>query len=349
MRALVLLVVPLLVLTVTGAVVASALLAARRQDVGGAAAPGAAPGTDPGADPDTWLPPTRSVPAAFAAARRHAAVSTVLAWCALVVTAWALQGATRQVGGLTAGLLVGLTPTLAGAAFLAVHGAGELTWPRPTGAVRRATLAPRHVADLAPRGLRRFTWALGIALLVVLAVGTFTAAPDGRSVTVAHSDTVTAGAGPYPGWYYALPLAVAGVVVLGGSEAVLRLVARRPAVADTSTEDDHRLRRASCSRVLAGVQCVLGGTLAGVLTFAGLAAHNAARVGGTTGDQITPTLRLVGTLGSTAALLGTAVLVTVLVVAAWTLATSGVAGRARPAPSGSPAPPAAAASEARTA
>jgi hypothetical protein len=316
-------------------VVTSTLLAARRAD------------TDAGTDRPAWRPPATSVPAAFAAARRHAAVSTGLAWCALLATAWALQGTTRQVGGLTAGLLVGLTPTLAGAAFLAVHGAGELTWPRPTGAVRRATLAPRRVADLAPRGLRRFTWGVAVALLVVLAVGTLTASPDGRSVTIAHNDSVVASAGPYPGWFYALPLAVACVVVLGGSESVLRLIARRPAVTDTSTEDDHRLRRASCARVLAGVQCVLGGTLAGVLGFAGLAAHNAARVDGvTTGDRLTPALRLVGTVGSAAALLGTVVLVTVLVVAVWTLVTSGVAGRARPEAS---APTAPSTPEARTA
>ena len=43
--------------------------------------------------------------------------------------------------GLTAGLSMGLLPAAGGAAFLAVHAVGERTWPRPTGAVRRAPLA----------------------------------------------------------------------------------------------------------------------------------------------------------------------------------------------------------------
>lgn len=224
-----------------------------------------------------WTPPPVSVPAAFAAARRHAAATTTLAWAALLLAPWLLLPLARSTGGLRAGVLIGLTPAVAGAAHLAVHAAGELTWPRPTGTVRRALLSPRRVRDLAPHGLRTLTWVIAGAILTLLALTGATADGDGHSLTVVHGDAITSSAGPYPGAFYGLPLAAATLVVLAGTEAVLRLVAHRPAVADTSTSDDHRLRRASSARVLAGSQVVLGLTLAGVLTTAGHAARTDSR------------------------------------------------------------------------
>lgn len=300
-----------LALTAGGAVALVVLLLGAR--------PGSAPAsTDP-------APPPVSVPAAFAAARRHAAATTALAWTALLLAPWPVLLLARSTAGPRAGVLIGLTPAVAGVALLAVHAGGELTWPRPTGTVRRALLAPRRVRDLAPRALRTLTWTLGGALLLLLAVTGATG--DGGSITVVHSDAYTSAAGPYPGPRYALPLAAATLLVIAGTEAVLRLVARRPAVADTSTEDDHRLRRASSARVLAGAQLVLGLTLAGVLTTAGHAARTAAQPGlaGSLPDPFTPALQAVAACGTVGVVLGTLLVPTSLVVTAWTLARSTVA------------------------
>ncbi len=68
---------------------------------------------------------------------------------------------------------------------------GERTWPRQRTAVRAATLRPRTVADVAPRGLRRLTWALGALVLVLTAVGGLTAGADGRSVTRVLGDVTS--------------------------------------------------------------------------------------------------------------------------------------------------------------
>jgi hypothetical protein len=210
------------------------------------------------------------------AARRHATtVSVAAATAAALVGAVLVQAVTTAVGGLAEGVLVGLSPALVGLAFLGAHAVGERTWPRQRTAVRAATLRPRTVADVAPRGLRRLTWALGALVLVLTAVGGLTAGADGRSVTRVLGD-VTSTAGPYPGWFYGVWLAAGAVLLVAGAEGVLRLVARRPAVPRVEPGWDVALRRASAHRVLRGTQLALGLTAAGTLAYG---ANAAARAG----------------------------------------------------------------------
>ncbi|WP_435738739.1 hypothetical protein V5D56_09225 [Cellulosimicrobium sp. PMB13] len=209
------------------------------------------------------------------AARRHAGIVAGSAAAAGVLTAVLAAQATTVVDGLAEGVLLGLTPALVGAAFLAVHALGERTWPRQRTVVRSASLQPRTVADVAPAGLRRLTWALAAGVVVLAAVGGLTAGDDGRSVTRVAGD-VTSTAGPYPGAFYGVWLALGAVVLVGASEGVLRLVARRPAVALVGPAWDLALRRLSAHRVLRGVQLALALTAAGMLFFGGNAA---ARVG----------------------------------------------------------------------
>lgn len=210
-----------------------------------------------------------------AAARRHADVVAGGAVAAGVLAALAVAQATSVVDGLAEGVLVGLAPALVGAAFLAVHAVGELTWPSPRTVVRSASLQPRRAADVAPRGQRRLARALGALVLVLAAVGALTAGEDGRSVTRVTAD-VTSTASPYPGAFYGAWLALGAVVLVGAGEGVLRLVAQRPAVAQVGGAWDLALRRLSAHRVLRGVQVPLALTAAGMLFYG---ANAAARAG----------------------------------------------------------------------
>jgi divalent metal cation (Fe/Co/Zn/Cd) transporter len=115
---------------------------------------------------------------ALVAARRHAGSIDALAWVGLVAALVILQVFTPSLtNGLGTGVLIGLTPTLAGATFLAVQSVGELTWPRPSGPVRRAPLTPRTVRTLAPVGLRRLTWVWAGGLATTTAVATRSGPP----------------------------------------------------------------------------------------------------------------------------------------------------------------------------
>lgn len=247
---------------------------------------------------------------AWLTATRHARRVTAVAWSVLVGTQLlVLIVATTLVRG--SGL--GLVPAASGLAFVAVLAVGELTWPRPTGVVRRAPLAPRGARDIAPRGLVRLTAAWSLSLGALLVICGAAADDDGRSLTWRLSDVATSGAGPFPGWFYGVPLGLAALVVLAGCGGVLLLIARRPAVSDTAASDDAALRRLSARRLLGGVQLVLAWTLGGCLFFA---ADSLRRTQGGVFDGVTlgnPVLVAVATLGMCAAL----AVVIVSAVVAW--------------------------------
>lgn len=226
--------------------------------------------------PEPWLQGLATEDPVRRAARRHATtVSVAAVTAALLVGAVVAQAAATSVGGLAEGVLVGLSPAVVGLTFLGAHAVGERTWPRQRTSVRAATLRPRTVADVAPRGLRRLTWSLGTLVVLLAVVGALTASDDGRSVTRVLGDS-TSTASPYPGAFYGAWLALAAVLVVTGAEGVLRLVARRPAVAQVDEAWDVGLRRTSAHRVLRGAQLALGLTAAGML---GTGANAAARVG----------------------------------------------------------------------
>ena len=215
------------------------------------------------------------------AARQHAIGVNLAAWVAggipAVVLSFVLLAATNSVYDsrlpeqdfpAPGPLLVALSLAVVGLAYLAVHAIGERTWPRPTGAVRRAALVPR--GDAAPRWLRGVTWAWAV-LLVASLVATGLTATDGR--TFSRPDPADPGellVIPYAGWPYGLPLIVVTVLLVAAAEGVLWLVARRPAVIDADPGYDAASRRLSAHRVLRGTQLLLAGSLAGVLVVTGV-------------------------------------------------------------------------------
>ncbi|KSW13723.1 hypothetical protein [Cellulomonas sp. B6] len=212
-------------------------------------------------------------PAAHRDARQHAAVVGGVAWAVLALLAAAVP--TVASGSHRGGLVLGCAPAAAGLAFLLVSAVGERTWPAPTGTLRRASLVRRTALDVGPRPLVVLLAAWCAALLLVLLATGTTADVGGTTVTLRLDEQLTASSGPYPGAPYGVPLGVATGLVVLASAGVLHLVARRPAVTGLSVADDAALRRASAGRVLAGVQLVVGATLAGVLAFTGLALRGA--------------------------------------------------------------------------
>jgi hypothetical protein len=216
-------------------------------------------------------------PAPSGAARAAVRHGAVVHGVALVALVGGLVGVPVLVaelaGGPAQGRLLGLAPAAAGLAFAAVQAVGEATWPRPTGPVRRATLVRRTTRDVAPRRLRLVTWAWAAVGALALVAGGIAAADGGRSIGRTFPAGSTA-SGPFPGWYFGVPLLVAVAVVLLAAEAVLRLVAVRPTVAGAEPAWDLALRRLSAHRVLRGAQLVLAWTAAGVLVFGGSALRN---------------------------------------------------------------------------
>ncbi|NIZ92414.1 hypothetical protein F1544_15600, partial [Kineosporiaceae bacterium B12] len=193
--------------------------------------------------------PAGRLPLPVAAARRR---GTALALAALVVAGTLLvAGTTLPQDSLGRTRLVAVTPLAAAAAHALVLLVGELTWPRPRQRVRSARLAVRSVRADAPRGLLvAYAASVALALLACLA-GALLADGTGRAIGWRSADGLAASTrGPFPGAFYAAPVA-AGVLVLALLTAALLVrVPHRPAAAGADATTDGTLRRAAAHRVL---------------------------------------------------------------------------------------------------
>lgn len=216
----------------------------------------------------------QSPSAAWLAAEQHARRVVAVAWIVLLLVPVLVAVGPMMPGGVQRGAVLGILPCVAGIAFLLVSGFGELTWPRPAGALRRAPLVRRRVLDVVPRALSILTAAWVGLLTILLLVCGAAAGTDGRSLSYSRAPGTLNTAGPFPGWYYGRPIGITLLVLVLLTVLVLVLVARRPAVSDTSPEADLALRRTSSRRVLAGVQLVVAWTLAGCLYIASTAVHS---------------------------------------------------------------------------
>jgi len=200
---------------------------------------------------------------AAARANRHATLTSAVGVVALVVAlAWLVAATEIGIVYVRDGRVLATLPAVAGACLLAAQALGNVTWPRPTGTHREAALASRTVADVVPASQRRRVWGWAATALGLLVV--FGMVADGP-----RSLTSSPGASPgYPGWYYGVPMAVAVIALVAGTEAVLRLITNRPAVVGVSTAWDLHLRRRSATSVTRGIQLVLAITVAGTLVAA---------------------------------------------------------------------------------
>lgn len=203
--------------------------------------------------------------------RATQAVASAAALLAAVLAGlWAWDNPAMR-GGLGIPLFMTLG---AGTAYVGVHVLGQLLWPRPAGAHRRASLTPRGPSDVVhplPLRLLRVTagvLAVAIALPAVLApldgptVGRqdIYRSPWGEPPSAVNVVREVLGLG-WPGLRYGLPaLLMAGAVLLL-TWWFLRLLADRPRVADTPTVVDEAMRRVAARRVLSAA--------VGTLAFAG--------------------------------------------------------------------------------
>lgn len=230
--------------------------------------------------------PVAQAPAVARAARRHEAVVSLCAAAASVavvvllvaspLTPWATVAAWR---GTAPGVPLFTSPLLAAVTFCLVRTLGEALWPRPAGTVRRAPLVRRTAPDLGGWRLVVLLGTVAAGLLVVVAFGV-TAEPDGRSV--AHppyldgsGGLVTGASGPYPGWAYGVPVAVALLAALVAALVALRAVTRRAPLALLPAEHDDAVRRTSAARVLAGAQLWTGLAIGGMALVAGVSLRSA--------------------------------------------------------------------------
>jgi hypothetical protein len=176
-------------------------------------------------------------------------------------------------GGLGRGLL--LAAPLFALCVLAGVLVGELMVRAPGGPVRRAALDVRRIRDYVPRALGSAVLGAGTLLALLLVLTTAAGSPDdmgraGRDLVRRCSAVMAEGAGPWPGSYYTLPLAVVVLVGLLAAGVVLTRIVRRPLQSDDRGVDE-ALRRSAAGAVTAAVGLLIGVPLAGVSVVAGAA------------------------------------------------------------------------------
>ncbi|MFB9377403.1 hypothetical protein ACFFKU_15020 [Kineococcus gynurae] len=216
-----------------------------------------------------------------ARARRRGWLISLGAASAAALTATLVAVAAARGGGLGAGQLLAVTPLVAAGAHAAVVLTGELTWPRPRDRVRSARLVARSIADSSPRWLLRTGAVATLLLAGVCGLGMLLADDDGRTISYAWGTPELGGGGshsPFPGTFYAGPVALALVVLVLLTGAVLHRVPQRPALLDADA--DAVLRRAAGVRVLRVATSAVLGTTGALLVVGAMAARGLAAVGG---------------------------------------------------------------------
>lgn len=221
---------------------------------------------------------------------------------ALVVTV-----ALLALAGIAQGRVAALAPAVGGLALLLTMCIGELRSPRQTTLTRTAVARPRRARDHVGAGPLALATLSVLALAATLVVGTVMGSPDdlgraGRALTTVCGDVTTI-RGPWPGSYYAIPIAVALAIGLVSAVITCRTIAARPAQGAEGADVDDAVRRWSTRSVLLAVALVCWATLVPLLLL-----MTAAHSGGTCATSSTRTFQLAfgaGALASAVAAVGT--------------------------------------------
>ena len=175
---------------------------------------------------------------------------------------------------------LGLGQALAAPAFALCLLAGVILGevrPRPDGPHRTATLEVRDVGRYLPRALTRWLVVFAVTLAVLLVVTTAVGSPDdlgrpGRWLAVSCGPELSRAAGPWPGSFYSLPIALVVVLGLGAALMTARFVAGRRAEDDPA--GDEAARRRSTRVIVAAAGVLTAAPLAGSALLAGAAVRN---------------------------------------------------------------------------
>lgn len=218
------------------------------------------------------------------------------------------------------GRLGALAPAALGAGVLLGTVVGELRARPALGTRREAVVETRTVRALLPPVRTGLLAASTVLLVGTLGVGAAWGGPDGmgragrafveecRQVVDGESVLTSSSQGPWPGTFYAVPLALALAVLALLVAAALVAVARRPRPPLASLGLDTTLRRWSVGTILTATTFAVLGTLAPVLTLMALPLVDAScptavtRVAGPVALVLGP-LALVGTAAALGALL----------------------------------------------
>ena len=166
---------------------------------------------------------------------------------------------------------IGMMITPAGFGLGALLGvvAGEtiVRAPQPTGP-RTASLQRRPLATYLPRPMS-YAVTTGLALLgATLVLTTLTAQEDGyldggRAIGC-QVGSIAQSHGPYPGSFYAVPLAIVLGVVLATAAIAAASVVRRPRGLASTDAGDDQLRTRSMTVIVAAVGIAVGMSLTGI-------------------------------------------------------------------------------------
>jgi hypothetical protein len=210
--------------------------------------------------------PARADDARVRRARRRAATWRGAGFVAGVALAVSTAGA----GSLGRGVM--LAPALFGLALVAGVLGGELAVRPPSAGPRTATLDVRRVRDYLPSGLSVAVASAAAGLLALLTATTAAGSPDdlgraGRSLAGTCSAVLGWSTGPWPGSYYALPLAATVGFGLLAAAAVLRRVTSRPRIGGSAElwESDEALRARSAEAVTAACGVLVAAPALGVV------------------------------------------------------------------------------------
>ena len=153
---------------------------------------------------------------------------------------------------------------------------GELSWPQPDGAVRRARLHRRGALENAAR------WQLGVGAVglvsaaATIGVGAVTSDDGEGFLLTAAEGRIQSGGVPFAGWTYGAPAALGLAALVVTALVTLRVVAQRSAVATDDEAAETALRRASAHRVLRVADAVVLFVTGGLAHVSGNAVHSAA-------------------------------------------------------------------------
>jgi len=182
---------------------------------------------------------------------------------------------------LTIGREPGVGPALSVAALVALLSAGlvaaDRTVARPdTTGVRTARLVRRRLVDVVPLGPAIGVVPLVVALSGLLSVTSVASTPhthsdftppnpnDGRHIGCLSGGMTQSG--PWPGWFYAIPVLTTVGVAIVVAVVALRGVLARPVVESAALSgDDYRRRTASA--IVAALGVVVAVPLAGAAYF----------------------------------------------------------------------------------